>query len=515
MDSIHSAFSGYINKLYDKATYLDKYGGSVIATSLTLFAFFLIFSYFYIQSKIKPIRSDWIKQKCNPVVIPFAGMINAGPGESKLEFTAKNFSECTTSILAEIIGFFIQPIHFITNSIGEFFKLLGEAIQKVRELYSKIRQAIMRIVETIIHRTANVLIQLQVLVMRTKTILGKTQGVLASGFYTIMGSYLALKSFFGAMMEIIISFLVMLAAAVILAWIFPFTFPFAAAATTFFIAIAIPTGIIAGWLGHILALTTSNIPSVSSCFDKETSIKMFDKTFKKITEIKLGDQLVDGGFVSATFKISKQNQKIHILNDVIVTGCHDVYYKNQWIKVSNHPESKEILDYQGSYVYCLNTTTKKIIINNTIFADWDEVDNEDIIKLNKIFKLKKKSDIHKYLEGGFHCDTYVELVDGNTKQLKDLKINDQLKNKEKIIGIVEIDTNTNTKKYCLNKQIFFGGPNLAIYDKYLGIFNTLDSGESVGLSGKLYHFITNTGKITIQGITFFDYNGCMEQILWK
>ena len=106
----------------------------------------------------------------------------------------------------------------------------------------------------------------------------------------------------------------MLAAAVVLAWVFPFTWPFAAAATTFFIAIAVPTGIIAGWLGHILALTSSNIPSVSSCFDKDTPIEMFDKTFKKITEIKLGDQLIDGGFVSATFKISKQNQKIYILN---------------------------------------------------------------------------------------------------------------------------------------------------------------------------------------------------------
>ena len=37
MDSIHSTFSGYIDKLYDKATYLDKYGGSVIATFLDFF----------------------------------------------------------------------------------------------------------------------------------------------------------------------------------------------------------------------------------------------------------------------------------------------------------------------------------------------------------------------------------------------------------------------------------------------------------------------------------------------
>ena len=197
---------------------------------------FLIFSYFYVQSKIKPIKLDWMNQKCNPAVIPFAGMINAAPGENKIEFTAKNFSECTTSILTEIVQFFLQPIHFVTNNLAEIFKLFSEAVQKVRELFSKIRKAIMGIVETIMHRTANVLIQLQVLVMRTKDVLGKTQGVLTAGLYTTMASYLAMKSFFGAMIEIIISFLVMLSAAVILAWIFPFTWPFAAAATAFFSA---------------------------------------------------------------------------------------------------------------------------------------------------------------------------------------------------------------------------------------------------------------------------------------
>ena len=99
MENIYSAFSQSIDKLYDKATYLDKYGGSVIITSVTLFVFFLIFSYFYVQTKIKPIKADWINQRCNPAVIPFAGVINAGEGESKIEYTAKNFSECTTSIL--------------------------------------------------------------------------------------------------------------------------------------------------------------------------------------------------------------------------------------------------------------------------------------------------------------------------------------------------------------------------------------------------------------------------------
>ena len=51
MDTIPETFNTYFAKLYDKKTYLDKYGGSVVATAVSLLIFFCIFSFFYIQQK--------------------------------------------------------------------------------------------------------------------------------------------------------------------------------------------------------------------------------------------------------------------------------------------------------------------------------------------------------------------------------------------------------------------------------------------------------------------------------
>ena len=42
MDTIPETFNSYFARLYNKKTYLDKYGGSVIATTVTLFFFFCI-----------------------------------------------------------------------------------------------------------------------------------------------------------------------------------------------------------------------------------------------------------------------------------------------------------------------------------------------------------------------------------------------------------------------------------------------------------------------------------------
>ena len=32
---------------------------------------------------------------------------------------------------------------------------------------------------------------------------------------------------------------------------------------------------------------------------------------------------------------------------------------------------------------------------------------------------------------------------------------------------------------------------------------------------KLYHFVTDSHYITINGLRFFDYNGGLEQIIWN
>ena len=108
MDNIPKppSFEQYINKITTKVGYLDKYGGSVIVTMITLFVFFLLFSYLYIIARLKPIKNDWENQRCNPEVMPFAGFINKKPGQSAFDFTSENFTNCTEMILIKFVGYF-------------------------------------------------------------------------------------------------------------------------------------------------------------------------------------------------------------------------------------------------------------------------------------------------------------------------------------------------------------------------------------------------------------------------
>lgn len=44
--------------------------------------------------------------------------------------------------------------------------------------------------------------------------------------------------------------------------------------------------------------------------------------------------------------------------------------------VKDHPEAIEIHGYKEPFIYCLNTSSKEIILNGLEFLDWDELHDE-------------------------------------------------------------------------------------------------------------------------------------------
>jgi hypothetical protein len=59
-----------ISKMYDKLTYFDQYGGTVIMFILITLVFFVMWSYSYVMINSKKIKDDWQNQKCK-APIPF------------------------------------------------------------------------------------------------------------------------------------------------------------------------------------------------------------------------------------------------------------------------------------------------------------------------------------------------------------------------------------------------------------------------------------------------------------
>jgi hypothetical protein len=103
------------------------------------------------------------------------------------------------------------------------------------------------------------------------------------------------------------------------------------------------------------------------CFDPNTPIQMADGSEKKIKDIQLGDD-TKGGEVTGVFQF-KAADEIHDYKGVTVAGSHYVKEDGKFIMVKDSPLSVKI--DKIPVVYSLDTTGRRIFINNIEFADYN------------------------------------------------------------------------------------------------------------------------------------------------
>jgi|TARA_B110000967_G_C18801189_1_gene518548 hypothetical protein len=233
-----------INDLYSKTGFLDKYGGSLWISIILVLIFFVIISYYQVFNNLQPIKADWFNQRCNPMVMPFAGLINP-PDPKKMsafDFTSQNFTGCIQSILTDIIGVFLAPFHYLINSFTNILNGLHDAVQEIRKLFNSIRTATADVSSDVMGKILNVLIPIQYMVIKVKDIMNKTQGVVLAAIYMLMGVYQTLIASFGAIIQIASSILISIATIMMVLYFLPFGLgiPFAIPLLIIFIMTLVP-----------------------------------------------------------------------------------------------------------------------------------------------------------------------------------------------------------------------------------------------------------------------------------
>lgn len=513
-----------LQKIYNKVGYFDLYGGSIVGTMFILLTFFILMSYFYVMSNTKPIKANWSSQKCNPSVIPFAGMINKPPGKTTFEYTSENFNECINTVLTNITGDFFQPIYYVMNTIHTTMNDVTQDIQQVRKKIESLTGNLISIDEKIMGRVLAFLSPLRLMIVKIKDSLAKVAGIGVTSVYSIIGLWLSVQTFIRVFIQMMLDGLYVMIGIIVLLWILPFTWGVAATYTGFFVVVASLLGIVIAGTEDIVH-SGSTVPKTPMCFDEDTVIMLDNDKNVPIKDIEINDKLSDGGVVTAILKVAQNDMDMYNYNGTIVSGNHNVLYNNEWVPVSVLPNACKIDDYDKPYLYCLNTTSKKIIINDDVFSDWDDIDKHELILLRKIMHEKfglniHYNNIHEYMEGGFMSDMTVDLEDGSCVEIDTLEVNDVLKLGNTIKGIVKISTkDIEIVKYRINNVEITCAPNNIVKDNDLGEFSTLEL-PAINLTPRkkpqyLYHVITSNGLICVDGIIYKDYNGCMEHFLEK
>lgn len=543
-----------INNLYSQSGYMDKYGSDVWAAVIICIVFLLITNYYIFTNALEVIKADWSNQKCNPMILPFAGFINKPTDQSNLEFTTANFNGCINSLLTEVLKAAIQPLYYVINILQDTCNGLVDAFQELRKLTKNLRYQVSNIFSGLFAGITNLMVSVITFVVKMKDTMAKINGVLTTSLYTLFGSYMAAESMFLSIINLILIILITLACAIVLFWSLAMglrfipivgmalAIPMGTTSWIFqlvFISILIPTIWFEVMMLRIMNLSTPSPPGVPGCFSGNTLIELFIEDNNSVVpmvtikDIQIGDQLKNGSIVTAIIKSAAEEQNVYLLNNVFVTGEHRVYHPTlKWIKVKNHPDSIYLPDFDESYVYCLGTTSKTFTIGNTLFSDWDDIDDEVLEDLrancsNNLPKNFTLADIHIHLDSGFDADSSVVLQNGCEIAIKDVNVNDVLLSGDKVAGLIKIaahDIKQYTYSFANNSKTIRGTQNIHIHDENLGIIHGMEYIErnkqhctliqdKDNENKYMYHLLTDTKHFVINNIRVNDYNYGIDNYL--
>lgn len=408
-----------------------------IKSFLIIFSFIILFSIiYYLQlngNYINYVRNNWKDYQCKPYIIPIAGLFRPkNCNKTFFQFTFENFKKCQWVQIKIFFGFFIKPIVYIIKIITKIIKKFTDTLDIFRKEAKSIRLMFKTIVESIAEKMENSYAAVQFYQAKMQNIIKHQIALFQLLMYFMDSLKLTLESLINGPLIDLVKFL-----------------PIYGIALLVLITICLLC-IFGGLFTKMVAC-----PICLICFSGDTKCILIDKTIKKIKEIKLGNELYQGGKVTSTFifDISNKNSDIYDYNGIKVSGSHIVYENRKAIRIENSKYAKKI-NYNENYIYCVNTENRYINIlskdNNYLFSDFFECSNNKINhyhqklieytlnnqNINKLSLDTEVSEYHNY-EWGFGEDTLVKLSNGESKLISKINFGDILLDGGKVYGKVK------------------------------------------------------------------------------
>ena len=530
--SIHA-----IGKIYDKSSYFDTYGGSVLLCIVLVIFLALFHLYQKMMLRAEPIRRNWTANRCSPNVIPFAGNIMNPKNMSKIEFTGKNFSSCVSNILEQITGYFVSPIQTILGPIMLLWKSMLAVLQNIRKMIAYIRNQLAKILHDFFVRLMNIIPPMQRMVIAIEDMVAKIQGVFKSGIYMLVGAFYSMMSFFGLLLTFVIIILIALSVLIIItaavAWFWPFYWAVFASLIVTFLSIQVPLLIMVvffAMFGVQSPLAVPSTPSRNSCFAPETPIDILGGASVSINSLRPGAVLADGSTVTAFMRVEVGDNKVYNLHGIYVTGDHYVQYNDKWLQVKDHPDALYYSEYNRPYVFCINTSNKLIKVGDCVFSDWDELHEPGMVESHlahhpTLNNLSKSIDVHRYFEGGVLGETLILCEDGTSKYIDRVAVGEKLAGGVRVTGIVsilgsdllQVTSHVGSDLGGNPHAILRGGPHNVIINpetrKSVSTLFVKPYAQTVppASRSKLYHLITDKEYFHLSnGIILRDYTTCID-----
>lgn len=366
----------------DTSSSLWGFSNAILFIMFVVIVIFGALSFLVSSNSIQSIKGNWADYRCNPLIMPFAGLFG--------ENTSQNFEFC----MGKIFSTHSQgPISSILMMFGQFTGLLGSvfsSLSSLRVTLASLGGGINVIFQEFTERISNFFFQLRMTSIRIKMLMGRMYAILFSMMYMGTSALTGLSSFTNT-------------------YLFSF-------------------------------LDTFCFPGETEIHVKNTH----GITRVPIQDIKIGDILMPGNTrVTATFEFYSTGQPMVRIGPALVSTNHYLLHQGKPIFAGEHPNAIPYGPWDSeAHLFCLNTEDHTIPIEYLTFLDYDETSEGDADtlrwiegRLNAVPSVGKTypyADANSAINKEANIKTKRGLV-----AAKDIRIGDELSTGSQVVGLIQ------------------------------------------------------------------------------
>ena len=176
-----------INNINENATYYELFNYDIWITIIAFIIVFFIASFYIIKSSIRSYKATWENNKCNPIMMPFASIINPELANGDdYGYTLDNFNDCLNALNGELATDMTKPINQIKDNLDDFYSSLYSVAETTMSYLGALFTLIAEFFAIFIAKFKLLIFRSQLVFITINDFFAKLVSILTVIYYTIL-----------------------------------------------------------------------------------------------------------------------------------------------------------------------------------------------------------------------------------------------------------------------------------------------------------------------------------------
>lgn len=171
-----------IKNLFDNATYYTKHSDDIWITSLATLLVVGIAIYLYIKSMTEMEKVNWEENKCNPLFMPFAGIINGGSDK----FNENNLKNCLKDLTRNIADDALGPINASANMFSQTMETVSGMFAQAQSFIMHLYNLLLSFFREIMLRVQRIASENIIIFTKINNFIGNILGFISLMYYNLI-----------------------------------------------------------------------------------------------------------------------------------------------------------------------------------------------------------------------------------------------------------------------------------------------------------------------------------------